>query len=100
MIKKDTWVRINGVLLQPNERSKNLPEETARVPLEFWTKGWLIEEAEIGDEVTIRTLSGRIENGTLIEANPIYELNYGKLVPELIEIGPMLRKVLEGMDGE
>lgn len=95
MIKKDTWVRIHGVLLEPSERSSNLPADTAKVPLEFWTKGWLLADAEIGQEVTVRTAVGREETGTLIEANPIYELNYGKLVPELIEIGPKLRQALE-----
>ncbi|HHT20831.1 MAG TPA: 2-amino-4-ketopentanoate thiolase [Tissierellia bacterium] len=95
MIKKDTWVRIHGIVLEPSERSANVPEDTAKVPLEFWTKGWLLNDAEIGDEVTIRTACGREETGNLLEANPMYELNYGKLVPELIEIGPKLRRILE-----
>lgn len=97
MIKKDTWVRIHGILLEPNERSANLPDDTKLVPMEYWTKGFLLEDAEIGDEVTVRTAVGREERGTLIEANPMYELNYGKLVPELIQIGPMLRERLEGL---
>lgn len=95
MIKKDTWVRIHGVLLEPAERSKAVPDDTAQVPLEFWTKGWLMHDANVGDEVTVKTAVGREQQGTLIEANPMYELNYGKLVPELIEIGPKLRHLLE-----
>ena len=98
MITKDTWVRINGILLQPDERSANLPEDTKQVPMEYWTKGFLLEDAEIGDEVTVRTAVGRLETGRLMEANPMYDLNYGKLIPELIRIGPMLRELLEARD--
>lgn len=95
MIKKDTWVRIHGIVLEPSERSANVPEDTSKVPLEFWTKGWLTEDADIGQKVTVRTACGRTQAGTLIETEPMYELNYGKLVPELIEIGPKLRQLLE-----
>lgn len=98
MIKQNTWVRIHGIALEPAERSANLPDDTKLVPMEYWTKGFLLEDANIGDEVTVRTAVGREERGTLIEANPMYELNYGKLVPELIQIGPMLREMLEGRD--
>lgn len=98
MIKKDTWVRIQGRLLEPSERSANVPEDTKQVPLEFWTKGWLLADAALGDSVSVRTAAGRVAEGTLIEANPIYELNYGQLVPELIEIGPRLRAILEADD--
>lgn len=95
MIKKGTWVRIYGITLTADERSANLPEDTKRLPLEFWTKGHLQADAEIGDEVEVITASGRSQTGKLVEANPIYELNYGVLVPELIEIGPQLRGLLE-----
>lgn len=98
MVTKDTWVRINGILLEPDERSANLPDDTKQVPMEYWTKGFLLEDAAIGDEVTVRTAVGRLETGRLLEANPMYDLNYGKLIPELIQIGPMLRELLEARD--
>ncbi|WP_459128869.1 2-amino-4-oxopentanoate thiolase subunit OrtA [Guggenheimella bovis] len=95
MIQKGSWVRIHGIALKPEERATNLPEETKKVPLEFWTKGRLQQDAEIGDTVTVITAVGRKQEGTLVEVNPIYELNYGKLVPELIAIDEQLRSLLE-----
>lgn len=95
MIKQGSWVRIHGVVVNPGDRSANVPEDTSKVPLEFWTKGYLKEDANIGDEVTVETQCGRLQKGTLIEENPIYELNYGKLIPELLKIGRDLRSLLE-----
>lgn len=95
MIKKGAWVRIYNKVLEVSERSPNLPEETKKVPLEMWTKGRLLNDAKIGDEVEVRTIANRVQKGKLIEVNPQYELNYGKLVPELLEIGEKLREKLE-----
>ena len=88
--KKGDWVRIHNTVLKPEDRSPNLPEDTKKVPLEMWVKGYLIdEEANIGDEVEIETYIGRNTKGTLLEINPIYKLDYGKSLPEIlyIEIG-------------
>lgn len=94
MVKKGAWVRIHGVLLTPEDRSDNLPEDTKVKPLEFWVKGFLNDDCEIGSECDITTITGRNEKGTLIEENPIYELNYGKFVPETLEIGKIARKMI------
>ncbi|HHX03293.1 MAG TPA: 2-amino-4-ketopentanoate thiolase [Tissierellia bacterium] len=93
-VKKGTWVRIHSIALDVKERAANIPEDTRSVPLEQWTKGRLLEDAAVGDEVEVKTASGRIAAGKLVEVNPQYELNYGKLVPELIEIGESLRSML------
>ena len=42
--------------------------------------------AEIGDEVTVETVVGRVEKGTLIDDAPYYDHDYGHFVPELIEV--------------
>lgn len=94
MVKKGTWVRIHGVLLQPEDRAENLPEDTKKKPLEFWVKGILQEDAEVGAECQIKTLTGRLEEGTLIEENPMYELNYGSFIPELLKVGETARKII------
>ncbi|MEL7655211.1 MAG: 2-amino-4-oxopentanoate thiolase subunit OrtA, partial [Bacillota bacterium] len=60
MIKKGEWVRIHKIILQPSERAPQVPEDTKLVPLEMWDKGFLQEDANIGDEVTIETVTGRI----------------------------------------
>ena len=52
--KRGDWVRIHNIVLKPEERSTNLPEDTQKVPLEMWTKGELQADAEIGDTVTVK----------------------------------------------
>ena len=96
MAKKNDWVRIHRVVLPAEGRNPNLPEDTAKVPLEMWTKGFLQADAEIGDEVEVITATGRKENGTLIEVNPHYTHSYGEFVPELIQIDTQLREILFG----
>ena len=99
MAKKNDWVRIHRNVLEPEERTGKLHEDTKQVPLEMWVKGRLQNEtAEIGDEVTIVTSVGRTEHGRLIEVNPCYELNYGAFVPEILEMEDRLRSALFGGD--
>lgn len=94
--KKGDWVRIHNIVLKPSERSPRLPEDTQKVPLEMWDKGFLIDEgAKIGDEVEVETYIGRKIKGTLIEVNPYYRHDFGKCVPELLYIGRQVRSLLE-----
>ncbi len=96
MAKKNDWVRIHRVVLPAEGRNPNLPEDTAKVPLEMWTKGFLKADAEIGDEVEVITATGRTEHGTLVEENPHYTHSYGEFVPELVQIDKQLREILFG----
>lgn len=97
MAKKNDWVRIHRNVLEPEQRTGKLPEDTKKVPLEMWVKGRLQNEtAEIGDEVTITTCVGRTEYGTLTEVNPCYDLNYGSFVPEILDMETSLRNALFG----
>jgi hypothetical protein len=92
---KGDWVMIHQVILEPRERSKGVPEDTAKVPLEAWIKGWASESAEIGQEVEITTLSGRKVKGRLEEVNPGFTHTYGPAVPELTPVGRELRAALK-----
>ena len=96
MAKKGDWVRIHSVVLKAEERTAKLPEDTKACDLEQWTKGFLLADAEIGDEVEVETAVGRIEKGTLIEVHPYYTHSYGKFVPEIIEIDKQLRAIMGG----
>lgn len=97
--KKGDWVRIHNIILTPEERASQVPEDTRRVPLEMWSKGLLInDEAKIGDTVTVETYIGRKISGKLIEVNPYFEHDFGKCISELLFIGRQLRGILE--DGE
>ncbi len=98
MVKKGQWVRIHSVVLKADERTAKLPEDTQKCDLQMWTKGFLQEDAEIGDEVTVLTASNRLEKGTLIEVDPYYTHSYGKFVPEIVQIDKQLRDILFGGD--
>ena len=98
MVNKGQWVRIHSVVLKAGERTAKLPEDTQKCDLQMWTKGFLQEDAEIGDEVTVLTASNRLEKGTLIEVDPYYTHSYGKFVPEIVQIDKQLRDIMFGGD--
>lgn len=98
MIKKGEWVRIHKIILTPAERAPQIPDDTKAVPLEMWDKGFLKDDAQIGDEVEIETVTGRLETGTLIELNPYYDHDYGKFIPELLAIDKQVREIVFGGD--
>ncbi|MCI5697598.1 MAG: 2-amino-4-oxopentanoate thiolase subunit OrtA [Clostridiales bacterium] len=95
MAKKGDWVRIHSIVLKSNERTAKIPADTQKCDLEMWTKGFLTEDAEIGDEVTVITASSRKEKGKLIEVNPYYTHSYGKFVPEIVKIDKQLREIMD-----
>ncbi len=98
MIKKGEWVIIHRNILEASERAPQVPDDTKKVPLEMWIKGYLNADAKIGDEVEITTITKRVEKGTLLEVNPYYNLNYGVFVPELLKISAQVREILFGGD--
>ena len=96
MIKKDSWVQIKKIILNPEERAANLPEPTKKVPLVMWVKGFLLNDAEINSSVEIKTITGRVESGILVCDNPSYMHTYGKFVPEILEIDRIVKTTLFG----
>ena len=98
MVNKGEWVRIHKVILKPSERAPQVPDDTKKVPLEMWVKGYLESDAEIGTEVSVTTQTGRKETGTLIEVNPYYEHDFGNFIPELLAIDRQAREMLFGGD--
>lgn len=95
MAKKGDWVRIHSIVLKADERTARIPDDTQKCDLEMWTKGFLTEDAEIGDEVTVITAVNRKETGKLIEVNPYYTHSYGNFVPEIIQIDKQLREIMD-----
>lgn len=87
MVKAGTWVEIERVLLKPEERAPNLPEETRRCSYVLRISGFLQGEAEIGAEVTVKSLIGHEHKGVLKVVNPSYGHSFGTTVPELLTIG-------------
>ncbi len=100
MIDKGTYVRIRRTLLKSGERSPNLPEETKKVPFKMWVKGYLQDEADLFDIVTVKTLTGRYETGRLKEANPPYRHNYGDFVKEVLTLREIIHNDMDGEQDE
>ena len=86
-IQPGTWVEIEQVILTPEQRAQNLPEDTKRVPYMMRVSGFLIEPAEPGGPARIRTIIGRELSGLLRSVNPSYNHSFGNTVPELLTIG-------------
>ncbi len=90
-VAEGTWVELQRIVLEPEERAADLPEETRRVPLEMRVKGFLVRSAAVGEEAEILTPAGRRLQGTLDAVNPAYTHGFGPPVPELAGIGGELR---------
>ena len=88
------WVEVERVLLEPAERSTNLPEDTASQPLMTWVKGFALAPAEMGAECSVTTMTGRTVTGTLSAINPGYFHTFGQPIPELVHVGADLREKL------
>ncbi|MFH0993635.1 MAG: 2-amino-4-oxopentanoate thiolase subunit OrtA [bacterium] len=96
MVDKGTWVQIHRMVLPVGSRAANVPASTQNVPFEMWDKGWLDADAEMGNQVTVTTATGRTESGTLIAVNPSYRHDYGAFVPEIPEIDRIVKAALYG----
>ncbi len=98
MAKKGEWVLIHKIILEPSERAPQVPDDTKATPLQLWVRGFLKEDANIGDEVTVITRTKREETGKLLEVNPRYNHDFGDFVPELSVIGEQVREIAFGGD--
>jgi len=86
-IQAGTWVEIEEVILKPEQRAPSLPEDTRKVPYLLRVSGFLVEDAELGAVVRIRTIIGRELQGILKTVNPGYSHSFGTVVPEMLTIG-------------
>jgi hypothetical protein len=94
--KKGDWVKIHSIVLKPEERAPQVPDDTKLVPLETWVKGFIQDDAELGDQVKVETYTGRLVEGKLVEIAPTFKHSFGENVPELLQIGKQLREILFG----
>jgi hypothetical protein len=100
MIKKNSWVRIHSIILEPGERAPQVPEDTKRVPLEMWVKGFLRQDTELGGVAEVTTRTGRVETGVVLEENPGYRHGFGNFVPELLTVSAQARELVFEAGGE
>lgn len=92
--KRGDWVQIRRVVLPPDERAPQLPQDTRQVPLVLWVKGRATRPGMIGQTIRIRTVTGRLVEGTLEEVHPRYVHDFGDHVDELAQVGPQVRSLL------
>lgn len=85
--KKGTWVEIEKVLLTPEQRAPQVPDDTKKTPYVMRVSGFLTADAALNSEVSIKTLSGRIVSGKLSVIHPSYTHSFGETVDELLTIG-------------
>lgn len=96
--KKGDWVQIHQIVLKPEERAPQVPEDTKKVPLELWVKGFALSDAKIGSLVEVKTVTGRKVKGELTAVNPRYTHDFGDFVPELLKVDMQLKEILFGGD--
>lgn len=94
MIKKGTWVEIEEIVLMPEDRAKNIPEETKKTPLKCWIRGNCLSDCEMGDEVQVETNVGRIAKGKVVDVEPGYYHSFGKYVGKIGYIGRQAREII------
>jgi hypothetical protein len=94
LVASGTWVEIHSIVLPAEQRAAHIPEDTKRVPLEMRAKGFLVGEANLGDQVEIVTVAGRRLRGELAQINPSYTHGFGAPIVELQAIGCEVRALL------
>lgn len=81
IVAKGTWVEVERVMARPGERGP-LAKDPARPPQVVRVSGFLLEDAELGQHVRIRTIIGKEHTGKLRIENPGYGHSFGHTFPE------------------
>lgn len=92
MLKKGDYVEIKITILNPEERAENLPEDTKKFAYEGKLRGYLLQDANIGEVVTVETPIGRFVKGVLLGEVKEYEHNFGEPIRELIDVGKKVKE--------
>ncbi len=93
-VKKGDWVEVRDVVMRPEERAPQVPDDTKKTPLILWVKGHALASANIGDIVEIETVTSRKVKGVLTAVNPSYTHTYGEYVPELAKVRDQVKQLL------
>jgi len=94
LIKKDTFIEIETVVLQCEDRSSAIPDDTKETPLKMWVRGFVNSDCELGDEVEITTTIGRTMRGIAKVVEPSYSHNFGSYVSEIAYIGKQAKEMI------
>jgi len=94
--KRGDWVQVHQIVLNPEERAPQVPDDTKQVPLELWVKGYALSEANLGEQIEIETTTGRKVKGELVAVSPKYVHSFGEFVPELLKVDKQVKEILFG----
>lgn len=90
------WVQIRWTLLSPEERAPTLPEDTKAIPFEARVKGFLLSKSgRLNERVVVRSILNSEFEGVLEAINPRFEHDFGRAVPELLNVGSELRCIIQ-----
>lgn len=94
--KKGDWVQVRKVVLPAGKRAPQVPEDTSKTDLLLWVKGFAQTDADLGEEVSIKTVTGRLTSGILQAVNPGYTHGFGDYLPELAQISAQVKELALG----
>lgn len=94
LIKKGTFVEITTKVLDCEDRSNAIPEDTKKTPLMMWVKGFTMKDCNLGEKVEIETSIGRIVEGEVTAIEPGYTHDFGNYVSEIAYIGKQAKDML------
>ncbi|WP_330695292.1 2-amino-4-oxopentanoate thiolase subunit OrtA [Anaerotignum sp.] len=94
--KKGDWVQVENIVLPAGHRAPQVPEDTQKCDLKMWVKGEALQDAKEDEELEVKTTTGRIVKGRLVEVNSRYVHDYGEFQPELLKIEHQLKEILFG----
>ncbi len=87
-IPKGTWVEVERTMLGGGRRvAGRLEDPTQVAAYSVRVSGFLLEDAELGQQVRIRTITGKLHVGKLRIQSPSYGHSFAHTVPELVKIG-------------
>jgi len=86
-IPKGTWVEVERTLIATGRRAAALNLDPSKAPsYTVRVSGFLLEDAELGQQVRIRTIIGKVHVGKLRIQSPSYGHSFGHTVPELLRV--------------
>lgn len=87
-------VLIERVSLEAGHRAEGVPADTAEEALLIRQKGRLLHAAKSGEQVRIRTVTGREVQGRLLAEDSAYSHDFGAVVPELLAVHEQVKECL------
>ena len=87
IVTKGTWVEVERIITRPGDRIPGPAKDLVRPPTVVRVSGFLMEDAELGQQVRIRTIIGNEHAGKLRIENPGYGHSFGNTFPELMRSG-------------